>query len=369
MTKLNKLNKVKSLSPALTRQPPLRRAAFVFLISIAAGCGRNDVKVYHVTEDNDSAPSTVAPNNDALPQLHWTLPSGWQEIAPSQMRAASFNIESADGKKADVGVIPLPANGQELQFVNMWREQMQLPPATNVETEAVSIGAETGKLFDIASAALLIDGKYRGRILVAMLTRNQTSWFFKMTGEDSLVASQKENFLQFLKSISFGKNGQPTIVNASATENPSANPNLNSIWTIPSDWKSVASPSSILLAQFSIQTDSAQAEVNVAEFAGDAGGLAANVNRWRGQLGLPAADETEFSKSISTFDVPGGKATLVDFAGTDAKTGKLARLTAVVVPRNGETWFYKLMGDPQIVAQQKDAFLKFIQSAKYPDAR
>ena len=61
--------------------------------------------------------------------------------------------------------------------------------------------------------------------------------------------------------------------------------------------------------------------------------------------------------------------TIVDFTGTDSKTGKPARLVGAIVPQNGQTWFYKLMGDEQIVAQQKDAFIKFIQSAKYPNAR
>ena len=54
---------------------------------------------------------------------------------------------------------------------------------------------------------------------------------------------------------------------------------------------------------------------------------------------------------------------MVDFTGTDSKTGKPARLVGAIVPQNGQTWFYKLMGDEQIVAQQKDAFIKFIQSA------
>jgi hypothetical protein len=59
----------------------------------------------------------------------------------------------------------------------------------------------------------------------------------------------------------------------------------------------------------------------------------------------------------------------VDFTGTNSKTGKPARLIGAVVPQNGQTWFYKLMGDEEIVAQQKDAFTKFIQSANYANAR
>jgi len=39
----------------------------------------------------------------------------------------------------------------------------------------------------------------------------------------------------------------------------------------------------------------------------------------------------------------------------------------VVLPLNGQTWFYKLMGNPAVVTAQKAAFIQFVQSAKYPD--
>ena len=51
------------------------------------------------------------------------------------------------------------------------------------------------------------------------------------------------------------------------------------------------------------------------------------------------------------------------------RTGAPTRLVAVIVSQDGQTWFYKLMGDTRIVAQQKSAFTKFIQSANYANAR
>ena len=48
-------------------------------------------------------------------------------------------------------------------------------------------------------------------------------------------------------------------------------------------------------------------------------------------------------------------------------TKQPARLVGVVLPLADQTWFYKLMGDPEVVAAQKDALLQFVQSAKYPD--
>jgi hypothetical protein len=140
-----------------------------------------------------------------------------------------------------------------------------------------------------------------------------------------------------------------------------------SIWTIPAGWKSVTPSSTMLFAQFLIQDGDAKAEVNISQLAGEGGGLLANVNRWRGQLGLPqVAQEDDFSKMVSSVDSANGQIQIVDMNGTNAKTGQPARLVGAVVPQNGQSWFYKLMGDEKIVAAQKEAFIKFIQSANYP---
>ncbi|HEY5296699.1 MAG TPA: hypothetical protein VIK59_02120 [Verrucomicrobiae bacterium] len=352
----------------------------IFLTTIAlASCKREGVKVYHVENQSSSAPlQTSAPNEMAAlvqsentqPQLRFVLPGGWRQIAPSQMRVASFSVTNANGQTADVGVIPLPAGEDELALVNMWRGEMQLPALTNANvapaSATISVGNDPAKLFDLASAQPLMGGKFRERILVAELTRGATSWFFKMTGEDSLVASQKENFLNFLKSVSFVENAPAQMPAAPAIQNE--NQSAHSIWTIPADWKA-SPPSQFLLAEFSIESNGAQADVNVAELAGEGGGLLANANRWRAQLGLPQISETDLESQITSIDSSNGKIQIMDFSGTNSKTGKPSRLIGAVVPQNGQTWFYKLMGDPQIVAQQKDAFLKFIQSANYANAR
>jgi hypothetical protein len=297
------------------------------------------------------------------------LPENWQEKSPSEMRAASFTAIGPNGQSADVSVIPLPIVGQDLALINMWRSQVQLPATSDSDAvkqaEPAAIGAEQGRLFEFVSAQPMI-GDARQRILVAMLTRGTMSWFFKMTGEDAFVASQKENFLQYLKSVSFVENAAAEIAAAPATLSETGN--ANSIWTIPPSWQSLP-PSQFLLAEFAVNgADGSKADVNVAEMGGEGGGLPANANRWRGQLGLPPLAETDLSAMATSVDSVNGKIEIVDFTAMDSKTGKPARLVGAMVPQNGQTWFYKLMGDEPIVAQQKDVFIKFIQSANYANA-
>jgi hypothetical protein len=131
---------------------------------------------------------------------------------------------------------------------------------------------------------------------------------------------------------------------------------------VPPDWKQVE-PGQMLRSKYVIAGQGGRAEVSVSAFPGATGGLLANVNRWRGQLQLQPISEDKLAELTSNLDVGGGKATLVDMTGQDPKAGQKARIIGSIVPKESETWFYKLMGDEQVVERQKDTFKAFVQSA------
>ena len=108
--------------------------------------------------------------------------------------------------------------------------------------------------------------------------------------------------------------------------------------------------------------DGSKAELAVTVFPGSVGGLTANVNRWRGQIGLPPADEAAIRASAQEAKV-----------GPDAgqrfvmKSGDGAKATdAVMVPKGGSTWFLKLSGDARAVEAAGPAFIKFISESQLP---
>lgn len=354
------------------------------MIAAIAGCGRDDIQVYRVAKETPPAPDVRAPASEtgnaqeesAPPRVQFKLPAGWQEGPPSTMRAASFSIDGKDGQSADVGVIPLPGvTGRDLDFVNLWRKQVQLPPATEAEmakqSEDVAIGADQGRLFDMVSEKPIAESKTPTRIVIAMLAKDGTSWFFKMTGDDALVREQKPAFVQFLKSVvlqspaapmQFARAPHSFSTNAKRTSRESSE---KPIWIVPAGWQEVPG-GQMLAAKFLITgNNGAKAELNVSNAGG---GLLANINRWRGQLGLAPLQEGDLEKQVQPLDVPGGKAMLVDMAGIDGRTGQKARLLGAVVPQADQTWFYKLMGNEQVVEKEKEAFSKFVQTVKYPNA-
>jgi hypothetical protein len=295
------------------------------------------------------------------------------------MRAVSFRVPGKDGKQADVSVIPLPGlAGSDLDNVNRWRGQVGLPSVSEAELTKlalpVEIAGQSANLYEQAGSNA--GSGEKSRILAAITRRDGTAWFFKMTGDDGLVAEQKPAFIEFLKSVSFPAAAtqaqlppsHPPIDGGNMMAQPATAPSSGQPkpnWEVPSGWKEVPG-GQFLVAKFTLTgAANAQANVNVSMSPGEGGGMIANFNRWRGQLGLPPVAEADLAKDIQPLDLPGGKASVADITGQDAKSGQKVRLLAVVIPRAGETWFYKLMGNAEVVRQEKDAFMKFVQSVKY----
>lgn len=382
----------------------LRLVAFGTLLFLAAGCGRDNVKVYQVDSNDVATPTSPpiaahgampmtmpdglpTPDNSGQPSLQYTLPAGWEKKALTAMRVASFSA-AQDGKQADVSVIPLAGTaGTDPANVNRWRGQVGLTPLPEADlaklAEKITIGELPAELYDLAGTAP--GSGDEERILAVILHRDDTAWFFKMTGDAGVVAAQKPAFIAFLKSLTFGApEGAPAAMDMSQLPashppiggmNPAAMPAIMAAdsaptgdtptWTVPAGWQ--AGPlAQFLIAKYLITgANGASAAVNVSSLSGDGGGLLPNVNRWRAQLGVAPMAEADLA-SLPTIDASGTKATVIEFTGTSA--GKPAQLIGVVLPLNGQTWFYKLMGDANLVSQQKAALVQFVQSAKYPDA-
>ena len=336
-----------------------RSAAFatslLMLSALLAGCGRDEIRVYQIPKEDP-----------------WKLPAGWSERPAGAMRAARFVVKGSEGREIDISLIPLkglPTGRAEV--INIWRSQLRLEPIEDEAlaklSEKVPVGSAQADLYDMASTEPLPDTGYKSRSLLATLKRDDTAWFFKMSGEINDVAAQKINFLAFLKSINLDM--VPTATEqpkprAGATDDTTTAPPAKPDWTVPPGWQE-ASPGQMLLAKFLITDGSAKADVNISALSGDGGGLLGNANRWRGQLGLEPVDEAGLKKLVSTLDLPDGQAILLEMNGTEVKSGKPAWFVAIVVPRQAETWFYRLMGDEKIVAREKPALKKFVQSVKY----
>lgn len=367
----------------------------VLLALPLAGCGE-DIKVYRIPKEQpvEMAQSSLPAGHpdlsaatDAQPRLTWKTPEGWTEVKPGEMRLASFSVKGQGGAQADVSIVPLPGRaGGDVANVNRWRGQVGLPAVSPEEmkrlAQPVEIAGQSAELYEQAGKNPASGDP--ARILAAIQVRDGDAWFFKITGDDELVAQQKTAFIEFLKSVKFRAGdasglppshppiggdtippGHPDISGAATAVASDVSREGQPKWSVPAGWKEV-SGGQFLVAKFLIAGDGgAQAAVNVSTSTGGGGGLTANVNRWRGQLGLPPTDEVALQKESTQLDTAGGKAALVKLSGKDARTGQPAKLVGAVLVRGGDVWFYKLMGDAKLVDAQAEAFTKFVKEAKY----
>jgi predicted small secreted protein len=141
----------------------------------------------------------------------------------------------------------------------------------------------------------------------------------------------------------------------------------NPQWTVPKDWEEgKAAP--MRRATFVVKgVDGQSAEVAISAFPGDVGGLLANVNRWRGQIGLGPVAPDEVASITADVEINGAKLTVVDFQTDTVAAGKThpRRMIVVTLPHDGNSWFFKLTGDAPLVGAQKEPLLQFVKSVKF----
>jgi hypothetical protein len=208
---------------------------------IAGTISAATVKPYRVPKQKEPVPQTPATAPEPPKEtVNWTVPAGWEEVPPGEMRLGSFKIKGADGKQADVSIIPLPGMaGSDLENVNRWRSQVGLTTAKEAElarlAEKVQISGEAAQLYDLAGQPP--GSKIHARILAAIQRRQGVVFFYKMTGEDKLVAAQKPAFVAFLKSVRFEprKEGDVAL--------PASHPPIGGQPAMPTNGQSALPPS------------------------------------------------------------------------------------------------------------------------------
>ena len=142
-------------------------------------------------------------------------------------------------------------------------------------------------------------------------------------------------------------------------------------WTIPEGWGEAATPDPTGMRTVDLRFGPAkEGECYVSLMPGPAGGRAANINRWRTQMGQPpyTADELEKLEKKPFFS---READFVSFDGDYKAVGspepkKGYRLLGLIHSAPQATIFVKLIGPKALVEQNTAAFDAFCQSIR-PD--
>jgi hypothetical protein len=260
--------------------------------------------------------------------VEWKLPEGWEKGRDRPTRYATLLVGPKD-EGLELSVTRLgdePQTRSELANVNRWRNNdLGLKPVEDSDLP------ELTRRLDVDGAkAVLVDMKgpgSRGRGRIPPLADNA--------------------------------GGRPAAEKLS--------------YTVPEGWKETDRVVTRSGMEFryelalKVEEGSASALLTVSKLPGPAGGLLMNVNRWRSdQLGLPPLDDAQLADAAKTIKVGGADGKFVDFTGPGKPPGKEnQRILAVIVLREGMTWFIKMQGPADLVGKQKAAFEKFVGSLKF----
>lgn len=140
-------------------------------------------------------------------------------------------------------------------------------------------------------------------------------------------------------------------------------------YTAPKGWTEKP-PSQMRVASFSATGKNGQAvDISVVSLAGEAGGDLSNVNRWRGQIGLPPVSEEVLRKETRRITPAGRPMLMADMVSADfpIENKFKRRLVAVIHSHGGQSWFFKMIGEDSAVAENVPALLGFLESLKFTD--
>ena len=394
-------------------QTVVMRFTVVMVVSalawMAAGCGKDEVRVYQAPQDappvaaaNPQGKTTQTPSASEVPEsaasgssssarsessaserpaVPWTVPAGWEEKPASGMRVASYGVKRPDGRSVDISVVAMGGGaGGELENVNRWRDQIGLEPATEADLAGlrsiIPAGNRQVVMYQLDGKKAVLDGKYPARTLAAIMPAGEMTVFFKITGESALVAEQKPQFLAWLKSVDTGGGGGESAPEASASSSAPAPASPAAVsggserasggggdglpnWQVPSGWKA-AGPKPMRLASFDIPDAAGNGDVSISKLSGNGGGLLANVNRWRGQVGLAPLEAGALAANSKTVATAGGDSgTWVELVGTE-KT-----ILGAIVARGEVSWFFKLTAPSAVAAQNRETFEQFVRSIRF----
>ncbi len=279
------------------------------------------------------------------------------------MRLATYK---AMGVEVSVAAFPGDVGGM-LANINRWRGQVGAAPVT--EQELPSLVQEIQSAPSNVSMTS-ISGAGEKQLLGAIITPGDgQTWFVKGIATAQQVQSLRPSFEEFAKSFRLVGGGTA----ASIPDLPPAAPqgmgnssvpiakNQDSViearlatWKAPEHWKPEANSGGIVAAAFAIANDGGNARATATSLNNDGGGVLANINRWRDQLGLsPASDlagagAQNLSNGAAMVDV-------VNSANSERMIG------AIVPAGNGSTWFFKLKGAPASVEREKAAFEQMVR--------
>jgi hypothetical protein len=311
--------------------------------------------------------------------LHYNLPAGWSELPAKQFR--EINLRVAGDERAECYLTTLSGEGGGLEAnLNRWRRQLSLGALSAAEIEALPRVAWLGKRAVLADFEGTWTGMSGGasdanwRLVGLVLVEPAQSRFLKMVGPRDVIAAEVEPFMAFAASFRVDDglpSGHPPLEPGRpvASSAPDASAPVQSgvsgqySWTVPQAWRRAADRQ--MRDATYVCGAGGEVECYVTVLAGDGGGLEANINRWRQQLGAAAITAGELA-ALAREPMLGGDGAIVEVArGANASVpAQQELLLGALAIREERSVFVKMLGPRDAVELERAAFLEFCRSIR-----
>jgi hypothetical protein len=252
--------------------------------------------------------------------LAWTVPEGWRQEAGNENRYATL-VQESGKHPLEISVTKLGKAASGLvDNVDRWRGHLGLLPiGTQADLEAVcrdkAIDGEPGRLID-------------------------------MEGPGS------------------GDAPMPGPARMAKSPVPARRPVAVPRYTAPMGWTPVPDPGPFRQVAFQIREGDKVTEVSITSLAGPARGLLANVNRWRGQLGLQPVTQEGLDKTERHIRVGGESVPYVDLVSPGGEAAQ-QRILAAGVDQGDQTWYFTMKGPDKVVRRHQAEFEAFVKSVQF----
>lgn len=295
----------------------------------------------------------------------WSTPAGWEPLPAAPMRTAGWKVTAAPGTECTFSTLPA-AGGGLVPNVNRWRKQMSLEPADEAAVAALptrgTLLGRPAKFVELAGTYVGMGGgaAVEGAKLVGLVAElPEATAFLKLTGPAASVDAEVPRLLELAASLAAGKGGGGAAAPA-RTDAPDA----PFRWTAPAGW--TQGPARSMRVATFVPSAAPGSEVAVSILKGTAGGVRANLDRWRGQMGAGPLSDAEFG-ALPRAKVLGGTAVFLAvegaYAGMSGGAGAAgSMLLGMALERPGDMVFVKMTGPAAEVRGEQDRFRAFCES-------
>lgn len=160
----------------------------------------------------------------------------------------------------------------------------------------------------------------------------------------------------------------PSQTDMGMTVPPPAPSTASMTWTLPEGWARTDNPSPMRFATLVAGAEDLRIEIAITRLGGPAGGIGPNINRWRGQLGLPPESDEQIAESAELIEVDGAQGVMVDLIGPPSTDSPQARMLAAIFPVGANTWFIKTVAPREVLEAHRAAFVELCGSVGFSEA-